>query len=310
MSFDRWVPHHPFSLALARFRRDFTTLNDYYWGAAASISAVGGKLRHLNDSDDFRSQLGLVDSRFEKPLGHATSVFNGQVRRSEAWHRRAVLVMLASALERYLATVTTLAVASNPTLSRAPHLLDGLALLKYDVQTIAHDVVDVVKGDWSSRASAFSRLFGSNAALDGAISPLERMRRDRNSIAHSFGAQSAADILSPHAMLLVGAGRTISAYGEISVTEKRLVKLFNRVHAVVEAVDRQLMTEHIGSYEVAALYVEWERDPATFEEACGIDLWQNDKPRDRNAKRFLTFAYGSGVTVEYVRSIQKYLIGL
>jgi len=309
-SFNRWDSYHPYSMALARFRRDFTTLNDYYWGAAASISAVGGKLRHLKDSDDFRSQLGLASSRFEKPLGHVTSVFGGQVRRSEEWHRRAVLVMLASALERYLATVTTLAAASNPTLSRAPHLLDGLALLKYDVQTVTHDVVDVVKGDWNSRSAAFSRLFGPNPLLHDAISAFERMRRDRNAIAHSFGSQSAAEVLSPHAMLLVGAGRTANAYGEISVSEKRLVKLFNRVHSVVEAVDRQLMAEQIGSYEVAALYIEWERDPTAFEQACGANLWHKDRSKERNAKRFLTFAYGAGVTVEYVRSMEKYLLGL
>jgi hypothetical protein len=297
-------------MALTRFRHDFTTLNDYYWGAAASISAVGGKLRHLDDNDDFRSQLGLTSARFQKPLGHASSVFEKQVRSGEAWHRRAVLVMLASALERYLATVTSLAVASNPTLSRAPHLLDGLALMKYEVQTVTHDVVEVVKGNWSSRAAAFARLFGSNSSLDGAISAFERMRADRNTIAHSFAAQSTAEVLSPHAMLLVGAGRTSSAYGEVSVSEKRLVRLFNTVHVVVEAIDRQLMAEQIGSYEVAALYLEWERDPVSFEKACGKELWDRGRPKERNAKRFLTFALGSGVTVEYVRSIEKYLLAL
>jgi hypothetical protein len=310
LPYNRWVSSHPYSLALSRFRRDFTTLNNYYWGAAASASAVGGKLRHITDDQDFRSELGLNAPRFQKPLGQKASVFAEQVTISQEWHRRAVLVMLASAFERYLASVATTAIASNPTLSRAPHLLDGLALLKYDVQTVKPDVVDVVKGTWSSRVAAFGKLFGANAVLHDSISAFERLREDRNAIAHSFGTQAPADVLSPHVMLLLGAGRTSGVHKEVKVTEARLVSLFEKVHGAVEAVDRQLMADHIGSYEPAALYLEWKQDPQSFESAFDTKLWDSRKAPERNAKRFLTFVMSAGVSVAYVRSLEKFLVAL
>lgn len=306
-SFDRWNPSHPYSLAMMRFRQDFTTLNDYYWGTAASISAVLGKLNHLTNENDFRKELGLLSARFEKPLGHATGVFAEQVKKSEKWHRRAVIVMLASAFEQYMTTVTTLAVTSNPTLSRELHLLDGVALLKHDIQIVKHDVVDVNKGTWSTRYSAFKRLFGANRVLEQNIGELDRMRRDRNAIAHSFGVEPPTTGLSPHAMLILGARRTSTELGEVAVSEKRLVKLFDEVHRSAEAVDRQLMREQIGSYEPAALYLEWRSDPQRLETNLGMESWNPGRSKERNAKGFLTSVLGTGVTVEYVRSLEKYL---
>lgn len=215
--------------------------------------------------------------------------------------------MLASAFERYMASIATLAIASNPTLSRERKLLDGIALLKHDVQTVTHDAIDILKGPWGARIAAFSRMFGTNDNLIESLSDFERMRKDRNAIAHSFGAQPSHELLSPHAELLVGTRRTANAYGEVKVSERRLVKLFEKVHTAVESIDQQLLSDHIGSFEPAALYLEWEADPGAFEKACGVAVWSDTKTKPRNAKRFLSFALGSGVSQAYVNSLDRYI---
>jgi hypothetical protein len=307
-SFDRWSPHLRASLAFRRFQRDFTILNNYYWGGASTSSAVVGVLRHLSDEDDYRQKLGLTSDRFRRPLGHVASLYSDQVQLSQAWHRRSSLVMLLSAFERYLAAVTALAVTSNPTLTTSPHLLDGLALRKHSVKLAEHDLESLVKGTWSARASAFKRLFGTNLVLARAIGELDTMRASRNEIAHQFGAQLQGSVLTPHAALVVGASRTASAFGEVNVSEKKLLKWFHTVRSTAAAIDEQLLREHIGSYEVAALYLEWEPNPQAFEQACGAKLWVASASLERNARRFLSFALGeAGVTLDYVRSLQAYL---
>ncbi len=306
--YSRWSAMAPTSLAYARFKQDFTTLNSYYWGGASTASAVTGKLRHLTDADDFRAVLGLQRPRFSRSLGHSSSNFASQIEISEAWHRRSTLVVLLSAFERYLAAISALSVASNPTLT-AHHLLDGLALQKYAVQPAAHDLESVVKGTWGARAAAYSRMFGSNSVLDSLVGELDRMRNARNYIAHEFGVSANRNSLSAHAALLVGARRTFRAFEEVKVSEKSLLRWFGVVDEAAAAVDEHLHAEHLGSYEVAALFLEWEPDPLAFQEACGAhNLWKKNWSPDRNAKKFLTFAIGSpGVTINYVKSMRFYL---
>jgi hypothetical protein len=186
-----------------------------------------------------------------------------------------------------------------------------LALRKHSVKLAEHNLEALVKGNWSARAAAYARLFGANPLLAASISALDKMRIARNEIAHQFGTQLQGKVLTPHAALLVGASRTASAFGEVDVTEKTLLKWFEAVRSVATAVDEQLLVDHIGSYEVAALYLEWEPDPKGFEQACGEVLWNPNASLERNAKKFLTFALGEvGVSVDYVRTLQGYLTAL
>ena len=48
------------TLAHYQFKRDFTTVNDYYWGAGSALQAVAGRVRHMTASDDFHTELGLT----------------------------------------------------------------------------------------------------------------------------------------------------------------------------------------------------------------------------------------------------------
>lgn len=310
IQFERWVSIHPSSTALTRFREDFTSLNDYYWGSTASLRAVSGKVRHLSSKADFRQELGLTNPQFLKPLGHSVTVFANQVKTSEKWHRRAVLVLLASAFERYLTDVTRLAFASNPTLGPAPHLLDGLALFKHNVQLAQYNVEDVTKGTWSARYSAYTRFFGSNKDLDSSISVLDKLRNDRNTIAHTFASEYQPHSSSSHADLLLGVGHAPASHKQVMVSENRIVELLGTIHRLSESIDLQLLTQHIGSFEIAALYLEWEKDPQKFEARMKADIWRKDRSKEQNAKRFLTYASSANVGLEYVRSMINYLTHL
>ncbi|MFC9560372.1 hypothetical protein [Agromyces sp. NPDC056965] len=279
-------------------------MNSYYWGAASSIAAVHGVLRHLSDEDNFRSKLGLNQKRFDRALNHTTSKYEAEVKVSDAWHRLAALVILLSAFERYMAAVTSLAVASDPSLTPGfPKVVEGLALRKHNVRLAEHDLVNVVKGDWSSRAAAYARLFGENTHVSNAIGELDAMRRARNQIAHEFATVERQPI-GPHAALLVGARQTAAAFNDVSVSEKRLLNWFDVVRGVVRRVDEQLLRDFIGNYEVPALYLEWAADPVGFESASGVSASLGRYSKERNAKRFLGLAMNKPrLSMAYVRSV-------
>lgn len=304
-TYDRAIPVANSTMALQRFAADFTALNSYYWGATSSIAAVGGVLRHLNNQDDFRAKLGLTQSRFDRPLNHRSGQFADELGVSEKWHRRAALVALLSAFERYMATVTALAVASDPSLIRGfPKLIEGLSLQKHGVKLGERDLESVVKGTWGGRLAAYERLFGPNPTLAGALGELEKMRNSRNRIAHVFAASEPSTALSPHAALIVGTRRLSQPDNEVSLSEKKLLSWFDLTDQVVKAVDKQLLTDFIGNYEVAAMYLEWHKDAANFEAAVGLPPSNKQHTHERRTKKFLANALGRPpMSGEYVRSI-------
>lgn len=310
--FDRAVPVASNTMAYQRFAADFTTLNSYYWGAVSSITAVSGVMNHLSDQDDFRSKLGLVQKRFDRPLNHISTHYLDELKTSEKWHRRTSLVALLSAFERYMASVTALAAASDPSLRKGfPKLVEGLSLLKHGVTLGERDLVGVVKGTWAARIVAFERLFGENAVLSDALGELEKMRNSRNRIAHAFAASELPSALTPHAALIIGTRRLKDSDSLVSLSEKMLLSWFELVNTIVKSVDEQLLNDFIGNYEIPAMYLEWSKDPASFERDIGISLTSSKDDNERRAKKFLNGAlHLPALSRGYVKSIISFTEGL
>ncbi|WP_146085746.1 hypothetical protein [Rathayibacter sp. AY1H3] len=282
-------------------------MNEYYWSAAAGMAAVGGVLHHLTDSDDFRTHLGLTQGRFDRSLNHNTSQFAAEMKIGNQWHRRATLVILLSAFEKYMSSVCFLAALSDPSLEPGfPKHIEGLSLLKRNIKLAERDLEGVVKGDWSSRIAAYSRLFGPNDYLIAQVGELEKLRNARNKVAHTFAAGTQGTASSGIINLFAGARGMLSEQ-LLAPSEKNLLKWFDLVRGAVKSVDTQLVQEFIGGFEVVALFLEWNANPQCFEKKFGLSTYNPAYPLSRNFKKFLAVALKYPMTSRsYVESVIAY----
>ena len=262
------------TLAYYQFQRDFTTVNDYYWGAGSALHAVAGRVRHMSSEDNFRKELGLTQEIYEKPLGHER--YAEKLNISRRWHRLLTLVIMTSAFERYLTAVATLAIASDPALTPGfPKKIDGLVLAKYQLKAGDRPTEPLTKGEWPSRLAAFRRYFGEIPIdLKSNEGTLETMRRRRNQVAHEFGLETSS--MSAEAAILLGARRpTAPNMSTVTITDATLKKWLGVLDASAASIDSYLLPKFIGGYELAAIYIEWERDSDALYKATGITRLAN-----------------------------------
>ena len=114
---------------------------------------------------------------------------------------------------------------------------------KYDFYSHAEPIV---RGDWQSRISAYSRLFGA-CPFAAEVSRLERLRGLRNDAGHSFGRDIKFMRFSESSL--------VQPLPRISDEDiQRFLELANTVAAATEG---HLGPAYVGSYEVVRLYHSW-----------------------------------------------------
>ena len=298
------------TLAYYQFQRDFTTVNDYYWGAGSALHAVAGRVRHMGQGEDFRKELGLTQKIYEKPLGHAAERYAEKLDISKRWHRLLTLVIMTSAFERYLTAVATLAIASDPALTPGfPKKIDGLVLTKYQLQAGDRPTEPLTKGEWPSRLAAFRKYFGEiPSELKSNEGTLETMRRRRNQVAHEFGLDTSS--LSPEAAILLGARRpTAPNMSTVSITDTTLKKWLGVLDVSAEAIDGYLLPHFIGGYELAAIYNEWKRNGDALYKATGIARYGSGSPAKKLSK-FLGALLDYPIQQEMAQTIMDFVDGL
>jgi hypothetical protein len=305
--YQRDQPTLPRTLAYYQFKRDFTTVNDYYWGTGSALQAVSGRVRHMGATDDFHTDLGLTQAAYAQPLGHTAQIYSKKLTVSKRWHRLLTLVIMISAFERYLSAVATLAIASDPALTAGfPKRIDGLTLAKYELNTGDRPTEPLTKGEWSARLAAFGKYFGEvPARLRASEGELEIMRTTRNRVAHEFGLNVPA--MSAHAALLLGARRPGAAViNEVSISEETVKKWLAKIDISAAAIDGYLLPNFIGGYELAAIYIEWNRDGDAFYQSSGVKPYR----RGSKAKQFsklLGALLDHPVQYETAQSIMDYV---
>lgn len=166
------------------------------------------------------------------------------------WVHLSTLLSLASNLETFLASVTSLALRSDPgVIIGSSRAIDGMALVKagrsnrlrLQEKSLTEDVT---VGDWSSRIDAFESVFGDNPVLRAAHSDLEQMRIIRNEIGHAFGRDidKSRELGEPKKLPI----RKLS--------HARLRGFFSTSNNVARSIDLQLLANHIGEYEMLEFY--------------------------------------------------------
>lgn len=160
------------------------------------------------------------------------------------------LMALSSYFETYLEVIIKVAIESDPgILIGKSRSVDGISMIKEGISTkdqiFKSELINCVKGDWSSRINTLKRYFG--ASVDAFVSnhsQLEQMRNLRNKIGHAFGRDidDSREILKS----------TISPMERLTVNQ--FLKFQKMIRAIVRTFDESLMQKHIGNFLPLRVY--------------------------------------------------------
>ena len=258
--FARYAPPSSRSFAMRAFNSRETEINEHFWSFKV-VSEYSGYLARSKKTEDAATPTATLfhavgpDARRIPPT--VADWLNAQ-KELENWLRQSAIVSAAAYFEAYLRQVVVSALMSDP-MARygAARLVDGVTLLKRGVEIpCQEDVESITKGDWSARAAALTKLF--HKCPDGVrnnLADLERIRSLRNDFAHGFGRNLS--IPSPSELDTRPANR---------LSHARFIKYFGVISRAAKSIDRYLMQNFIGSFEMLHFY-QMRGKPAKPEDA-------------------------------------------
>lgn len=249
--FDRWTSKSGSSWVLKLFKKHHTLLNSMYWSYIPTSSYCNYMYRQneKNQTSKTISELlhisGVDSHRVENKLENWDKSF----KEFDNWTRLNALVALLSYFEVYLSSIVTLSLESDPGLNfKTTKVIDGMMIVKsnskftVDFKNVAEKIT---KGEWPQRIAAFREVFGTvPQKIIDYTKQLERMRKLRNNVAHAFGRE----IEKAQARGLI----EILEMDKLSLDA--LKKYMQIINDIVYDIDQQLVTNHIGSYEVLFYY--------------------------------------------------------
>lgn len=247
--FNRWNHTQSYSWPFRVFKQYYEELNLLYWSIIGTKNYVYPTMKGngLTWDIDPSAVLRIPSTKynFESLRGWAKGYDTSLV-----WTRLNFAMSLNAILETYLSTIVSLSIESDPgLLINAPHSVDGTLFLRrhggFSREKYDDFVLDITKGTWASRLSAFQRLFG--VTLDSwrnNISILEHLRNKRNSIGHAYGRD-----ISKSRQFMITEKMPIEG-----VSDKVLMDFFDAVFKVAKGTDNYLLEKHIGEYQFVLAY--------------------------------------------------------
>lgn len=306
--FERSKPAMNSSLALWRFRLDQKEINEYYWtGRLASVN-LKYLLSKLADNDDPVVGLNAPTDPFGTKIGSSALELKGMERTGSRWRRLTVVMLIASALERYTVGVAEVAFRSDPTLAAGfPKKLDGLLLEEYGLNVNSRSTTGLIKGSWPSRIAAYEDAFGKAPdILTDSISTLEKMRKYRNTIAHEFGLDG--DTNSSTVNLALGARRpNTMADSNLMIGDTSIMSFLASANSAARAIDEHLIREFIGDYELASLFIAWKKDPSKFESEVKVNLVEHNKSHEVRFRKMISELLGKRFGKEYISTLETFV---
>jgi hypothetical protein len=167
------------------------------------------------------------------------------------WMNLNSLVAISSNLETFMATVIPLALESDiGILYGTSKRIDGIEIRKYGHENsfdLNNVIIKCTKGNWQSRVNEYKRLFGkAPSVLESSISDLDKIRNIRNEVAHSFGR----DIEESRRRM------EVTTLPIKKLSDKKFLEYQELTFNVAKEIDRHLLCEHIGEYQMLLYYHE------------------------------------------------------
>lgn len=251
VGFSRWVPHMNFSMPYSAYNSYNSELRQMYRAMLSSHSYVYTSLKNDRGAKwkDAPSRYFTFDSEVKKTNAFFVDLkeWSDAYNRLENWNNLNTLVAICANFETYLVGIIKLSLESDVgVLYGMSKELDGIKAIKsgkkFDFTT---EIVSCTKGDWSSRISHMKQYFGAvPSILETNISQLDKMRRIRNDVAHSFG-RNIDDAQEIHKLQRLDSKK---------ITSKQLLKYWKLVDNCVREFDNQFFKQHVGEYQLLYFY--------------------------------------------------------
>lgn len=249
-TFDRWKSREQSTWPFQVFKKYTNEYERMFWTHVTSKRFVYSQLgkigAQLEDDVEKHFEVKGVDrENLYVDINDWTLAFN----QFDNWTNLNGLMAISANLETYMASVVRLALESNPgTIFDASKKIDGIQLLKNaGRRKLAFDdeVKSCTKGDWSSRISAYTKIFGGvPKILSDKCSELDAIRKIRNNVGHAFGRD--IDDSRDHGVKIIVPMET--------VTLERAVKYKKLIWDVAKAIDKHLLIHHVGEFQIVRFY--------------------------------------------------------
>lgn len=249
MNFKRWDSRNSYSWAFIVFKSYHTSLNRMIWVNNSSINFVS---RSVSNSDDNIHDFFNVPEENKRAITNNKEDWKDYYKEFQNWNRLNAIMAMSSYFEVYLTSIMTTAIESNPgILHNVSKKIDGVQIMKHSDKYSYSDKADeVVKGDWSKRNSKIKSIFGSlPIEFKNEHSSLEKIRKLRNKVGHAFGR----DIDKAKEK------GTIQILEIERITFQTMQKYMKIIYKCAEVFDKELLNNHIGSYEELFFYHQLEK---------------------------------------------------
>ena len=166
---------------------------------------------------------------------------------------RSALVSAVAYHEAYLRQIIRTALMSDPFCRYGfPRSIDGTRLLKVGKEIpFEQEIKDVTRGEWGARLKSFKRIFAAILKpLSDSIGELEELRNIRNDFVHGFGRDLGPAI--PTDWKLKPSQR---------LAQKRFLSLVGLLSRTATSIDRFMMVNFVGSFELIYFYHIWKDRP-------------------------------------------------
>lgn len=250
-TFDRWNSVDRYSYAFRLFARYHNYLNSLYWAHIPASDAMQFYCRNaLKDRPGVTTQ-ELFNLKGNDAIRVASSIeiYQYNLKEFDNWTRLNALLALSSYFETYLASVVSLSIESDPGLLYfVSRKVDGALILKHGREegvSFSDKSEEITRGAWSERIAHFGKMFGAVPLdLHRYEGDLEEIRRIRNYVAHAFG-RDIDETRSRATFAMIPIER---------VSPKTIKRYLGTIEKIAKAVDRQLMINHIGEFELIYFY--------------------------------------------------------
>lgn len=250
--FKRWLPHDKSTWAFQVYRKYNREL---YRIIEAHRASSFYTYRHLKQNNaEFSDPAASAFCGYSKSIENFDNVrdWSNGFNDFDNWVNLSNITTISSNLETYIASVTSLAIISDPgVLIGAPRqAIDGAYVLKHGAgprPNIEDHLKKCTKGDWSSRFSAIERLFGVLPDdMREKHSALEEIRNIRNRFGHAFGRDIEAS--REHGQIEIAPME--------KVTRKTVARLGGAAWRFAQSFDAFLLQNFIGDFEAVNYYAK------------------------------------------------------
>jgi len=247
--FERWNPREESSWVFQVFKQYSNELEKNWWTFISSSKYVYKKLGESGAKwgDEVKTQFEFEFKRDE--LYEDLRDWSNNYNQFDNWVNLNCIMSMSSNFETYLASIISLALTSDPGLIfGAPKIIDGIRIIKLHSPTefdLDPYINSCTKGDWSSRASAFKKIFGMlPEVINRNINHLDDIRNLRNKVGHAFGRD--IEQAREHLVKKILPIETIS--------RERTLRYQRLLWGIAKNIDVLLLHNHIGEFQALNFY--------------------------------------------------------